>query len=330
MKFSLSDEQKAFAEAIDGLLTSADSVAANRAWAAGDHEPGLAIWGRLAELGLPALMVPEAAGGIGGSALDLVVAFEQLGRHATPGPWLETVAVAPALLAAAGADEVLEGIAEGERKVSLTFGALAPYAVDADVATDVYDLSDGELTLAAVGAARDSVDHARHLFETTAGDAVATLAPEAVQRAADLGALAAAASLVGAAERMLEITVEYLKQRKQFGRVIGEYQALKHMAADIKVGIDFARPLVLGAAVALDSDDADASRAVSAAKVFASDTAVLASRNALQLHGAIGYTMECDLSVWFLRSRALVSAWGTPHAHRTAVLDSLMAARKGN
>lgn len=327
MKFSLSDEQKAFAEAIDGLLTSADSVAANRAWAAGDHAPGLALWGRLAELGLPALLVPEAAGGIGGSALDLVVAFERLGHHAVPGPWIETVAVAPTLLVAAGQDEVLAGIAEGERKVSLTMGTHAAYAVDADIATDVYDLSDGTLSVAQVGVARTSVDHARHLFATTPGETVATLAPEVVAKAENLGALAAAAILVGAAERMLEETVEYLKQRKQFGRVIGEYQSLKHLAADVKVGIDFARPLVLGAAVALDSDDADATRAVSAAKVFASDTAVLASRNSLQLHGAIGYTMECDLSVWFLKARALVSAWGTPNAHRTIVLDSLMEGR---
>ncbi len=327
MKFSLSDEQKAFAEALDGLLTSADSVAANRAWAAGNHEPGLALWGRLAELGLPALTVPEAAGGIGGTALDVAVAFERLGYHATPGPYIETVAVAPTLLAAAGQDEVLEGIAEGERKVSLLAGSYATHVVDADIATDVYALEGSTLSLAQVGAARTSVDHARHLFEATPGDLVAEVSPEAAEKALNLGALAAAATLVGASMRMLETTVEYLKQRKQFGRVIGEYQSLKHLAADIKVGIDFARPLVRGAAVALDGDESDASRAVSAAKVFASDTAVLASKNSLQLHGAIGYTMECDLSVWFLKSRALVSAWGTPHAHRTRVLDSLMEGR---
>ncbi len=327
MKFSLSDEQQAFAEAIDGLLTSADSVAANRAWAAGDHAPGLKIAERLAELGLPALLVPEEVGGIGGSALDLAVAFEVLGRHAVAGPWIETVAVAPTLLAAAGQDEVLSGLAEGERRVSLTAGSFAPYALDADVATDVYDLSGETLSLGAVGEARDSVDHSRHLFVTTQGDEVATVAPEAAARALDLGSLAASAMLLGASEKMLEITVEYLKQRKQFGRVVGEYQALKHMAADIKVGVDFARPLVHGAAVALDAGDPDAARAVSAAKVFASDTAVLASRNALQLHGAIGYTMECDLSVWFLRARALVSAWGTPHFHRTRILNSVMEGR---
>ncbi len=327
MKFALSDEQKAFAEAIDGLLTSADSVAANRAWAAGDHEPGLTLWGRLAELGLPALLVPESAGGIEGTALDMVVAFERLGYHAVPGPWIETVALAPALLAAAGQDEVLAGIAEGERKISVQAGVFSPYAVDADVATDVYCLAGTTLSQAQVGEPRKSVDHARHLFVATAGDPVAEVAPEAVEKALNLASLAAAASIVGAAERMLELTVEYLGQRRQFGRVIGEYQSLKHMAADIKVALDFARPLVHGAAVALDSEDPDAGRAVSAAKVFASDAGVLASKNSLQLHGAIGYTMECDLSVWFLKTRALVGAWGTPAAHRSRVLASLMEGR---
>jgi len=328
MKFSLSDEQKAFAEAIDGLLTSADSVAANRAWAAGDHAPGLQIFERLAELGLPALLVPEEAGGIGGSALDLAVAFEVLGRHAAAGPWIETVAVAPTLLAAAGQDEVLAGLAEGERRISLSAGSHAVHAVDADVATDVYDLIGTTFSRATVGEARRSVDHSRHLFTTTPGELVAEIPEEAAEKALDLGSLAAAAMLLGASEKMLEVTVAYLKQRKQFGRVIGEYQALKHLAADIKVGVDFARPLVHGAAVALDAGDPDAARAVSAAKVFASDTAVLASRNSLQLHGAIGYTMECDLSVWFLRARALVSTWGTPHFHRTRVLDSLTAQKE--
>ena len=109
--------------------------------------------------------------------------------------------------------------------------------------------------------------------------------------------------------------------------MIGEYQSLKHLAADIRVALDFAQPLLLGAANELLTDSPAANRAVSAAKVAATDAALLAARSSLQLHGAIGYTLECDLSIWFLRARALAGCWGTPAAHRARVLESLMEGR---
>jgi alkylation response protein AidB-like acyl-CoA dehydrogenase len=112
--------------------------------------------------------------------------------------------------------------------------------------------------------------------------------------------------------------VAYAKQRRQFGREIGSYQAIKHALADVRIALDFARPLVLGAAVTGASD-----RDVSAAKVAAGDAAYLASRVALQVHGAIGYTREYDLSLWITKVRALVGAWGTPAFHRARVLEAL-------
>jgi alkylation response protein AidB-like acyl-CoA dehydrogenase len=115
--------------------------------------------------------------------------------------------------------------------------------------------------------------------------------------------------------------VEYVKQRKQFGREIGSYQALKHRLADVRIALDFVRPLVLGAALTFGTEAQ--ARDVSAAKVAASDAAYLAARTALQLHGAIGYTEEYDLSLWILKVRALVSAWGTTSFHRDRVLQSL-------
>ncbi|MGA8257587.1 MAG: acyl-CoA dehydrogenase family protein, partial [Nocardioides sp.] len=111
--------------------------------------------------------------------------------------------------------------------------------------------------------------------------------------------------------------VTYVKQRKQFGREIGSYQAIKHALADVRIALDFARPLVWGAA--LDPNRRD----VSAAKVAVSDAAYLASRTGLQVHGAIGYTEEFDLSVWITKIRALITAWGTPAFHRSVVLEEL-------
>ena len=115
----------------------------------------------------------------------------------------------------------------------------------------------------------------------------------------------------------MSAAVGYAKQRTQFGRVIGSYQAIKHKLADVHIAIDLARPLVYGAALSLQPRD------VSAAKVAASDAALLAARSSLQTHGAIGFTQEHDLSLLLLRVQALRPAWGTPEAHRRRVLEAL-------
>ena len=106
-----------------------------------------------------------------------------------------------------------------------------------------------------------------------------------------------------------------MKQRKQFGREIGSYQAIKHALADVRIALDFARPLVDGAALGAIT--------ASAAKVACADAAYLASRTGLQVHGAIGYTQEFDLSIWLTKVRALVTAWGTPAHHRARILEGL-------
>jgi alkylation response protein AidB-like acyl-CoA dehydrogenase len=122
---------------------------------------------------------------------------------------------------------------------------------------------------------------------------------------------------------MLDRSVEYAKQRSQFGRAIGSYQAIKHQLADVHIALELARPLVFGAALSLGAESPDTSRGVSAAKAAASDAALLSARTALQVHGAIGYTAENDLSHWLLRVQALHSAWGDPSLHRRRVLESL-------
>ena len=147
--------------------------------------------------------------------------------------------------------------------------------------------------------------------------------PADVARAYEFGALATAAQLVGAGQAMLDMTVDYAKQRTQFGRVIGGYQAIKHTLADVHIALDLARPLLYGAALALAEDSADTARDVSAAKAAAAGAALLSARASLQTHGAIGYTAEHDLSHWLLRVQALHSAWGDPTSHRRRVVEAL-------
>ena len=295
MRFELDSDQRAFAAALDDLLRGADTPTVVRAWGRGEHELGLALWKRLAGLGVTSLTLP----GSGATPVDLVVAFEALGRHAVPGPWIESAAYLPVALRADLSEEI----------ATVAVPPYVPYAVDADVATRVYL---GEHT-AARGAAVESVDPARRLFsvEPVQPGAEPSLQPAAFSAAV----LACSATLLGLGERMLGDSVEYAKQRTQFGRPIGANQAIKHALADVRIALDFARPLLHGAALG----DVPAA----AAKVSCSDAAMLSARTALQVHGAIGYTAEFDLSLWLLRTRALISAWGTPAFHRSRILAGL-------
>ena len=324
MRFALTEEQRGFAEVLDDLLTAADTTRAVRGWAQADHSPGLKLWQRLAELGVTGLLVPEDQGGLGADEVDLVVAFEALGRHAVPGPWVESAALLPALLPAARQDELLAGLAGGETLATVAMPGLVPHALDADVASATFQLDRrGVLRQATPGPLLSSVDPARRLFRLQPGPEVATVDQAAMARTCDTAFLACAAQLLGAGERLLGEAVGYAKQRRQFGRAVGEYQALKHALADVRVALDFARPLVYVAALSLRSGSPDASRDVSAAKVASGDAAYAAARTALQVHGAIGYTAEHDLGLWITKVRALVTAWGTPALHRSRILEAI-------
>ncbi len=321
MHFELTPEQRGFARSLDDLLAGADTPSVVRAWAGGDPGPGLKLWARLADLGVTGLLVPEAAGGLGATATDLVVAFEALGRHAVPGPWVEAVALLPRLLDGGDHHDLLTSVASGESLVSVATAPRTPYALDADVAARTFVLDGTGLREAVVGALHPSVDPARRLFDLAAGAVVATPGPDAVAAAEDLATLACSAQLLGLGERLLASAVAYVQQRTQFGRPVGSYQAVKHALADVRVGLDFARPLVHGAALAVGGDTG--ARDVSAAKVRAGSAAYRAARTALQVHGAIGYTAEYDLGLWILKARALVGAWGTATEHRARILSAL-------
>lgn len=317
MRFELDDQQRDFAASIDGALATADVPGAIRAWSTGDTAPGRKVWATLADLGVTALMVAEEFDGIGAHPVDLVVAVERLGRWGVPGPVAESIAVAPLLLAG---DERSASLASGELIATVAMPPLVPRALDADVAGLALLAADGQVHGADAGARHDSVDPSRHLFDATAtGEARAV----DTDRAFDFGVLATAAQLIGAGQAMLDGSVDYAKQRSQFGRVIGSYQAIKHALADVHIAVELARPLVYGAALSLADDSPDVARDVSAAKAAAADAALLAARTALQTHGAIGYTQEHDLSLLIMRVQALHSAWGDPTWHRRRVLEAL-------
>ncbi|TXL60840.1 acyl-CoA dehydrogenase family protein [Aeromicrobium terrae] len=330
MRFELTSDQRDFMSTLDGLIASSDPVAVNRAWSVGQTEPGFDLWKRIADMGVPALLVPESEGGLDASPVELACAFEVLGRHAVPGPWIESAAFLAVALDGKDRQEIVEGT-----MASLAVPPLVPYAVDAAEAQRRYVVVDGRLHRGEVKDVVTSIDASRRLarvepapdglMSARVHDDRAPMPKTGVERPLEgafvMAVLATSAELLGAAERVLDDSVTYVQQRTQFGRSIGSYQAIKHQLADVRIALDFARPLVYGAAVD------PTLRAVSAAKIQCAEAAHLAARVGLQVHGAIGYTAEYDLSRWLLRIRALISAWGTPAYHRETLLAELLDSR---
>ncbi|MEV5505612.1 acyl-CoA dehydrogenase family protein [Streptomyces orinoci] len=359
MRFSLDTEQREFGRTLARLLAASDAPAAARAWARGEYGPGRALCQRLGDAGVFALAVPEKHGGCGPLPVEIAVAFEELGHHAVPGPLVETVAAAILLGRLGGvgaAEEWLPRVSTGHALLSLAAPASDGYALDAETADAVVVAGETEVRLwrGACGAAGpepadgnaracgvaggqepldavigggpgagSSLDPVRRLSRPPRGGeplAHGPAARAAVEEATLWAAFATAAQALGVGQALLDRSVEYARQRRQFGVAIGSFQAVKHRLADVLIGLEFARPLVYGAAVALAAAPERAAADVAAAKVAAGEAGYAAARAALQVHGAIGYTAEYDLSLWIGRARALRCAWGTPGECRRRVL----------
>ncbi|MFJ7496075.1 acyl-CoA dehydrogenase family protein [Streptomyces sp. NPDC097727] len=333
MRFFLDVEQREFARSLDGMLAAAGTPGAARAWAAGDTAPGRALWSRLAEAGVFALAVPERHDGLGPLPVELAVAFTEVGRHAVPGPLVETVAGA-ALLGRLddlqGLDEDraaatwLPQIASGKAVVSLCMPTVTgPYALDPDTADAVLVVEGDTVRLAeTTGPVQPSADPVRRLARPLGGTFLARgpAVAAAAAHAAEVAALATAAQSLGLGRALLDRTVAYVEQRTQFGVAIGSFQTVKHRLADTLIALEFAQPLLHSAALALAEGADRSSVEVAAAKVTAGEAAYAAARAALQLHGAVGYTEELDLALWIRKARPLRDAWGAPAACRARVL----------
>ncbi len=323
MRFGFTADQRELAGAVREIL-AAELTAELRA--SGTETSGRRgqLWKALSEAGVFGLLVPEESGGLGLTELDSVLVLEELGRAAAPGPIAETAFVCAPVLDRAG-------LADGA--VAAVAAEAGGYLPDADVA-DVLILLDGDgaQVLDAGGelTRQPTVDPSRPLFSlpSASGQPIDAAAVAALR---DRAVLASAAQLVGASQHLLEAAVEYAKTRKQFGREIGSFQALKHQLADLMLAVEFARPLVYRAAYSLAQNAPTASRDVSAAKVNAAQAGEHAARTAIQIHGAIGYTDELDLQYWLKRVWWLVPYWGDAIHHRVrvaaAVIDQQPLAR---
>jgi alkylation response protein AidB-like acyl-CoA dehydrogenase len=351
MHFSFTDQQLEFRDAVRQVLakecTTEDVRVAYDAPVARTSR-----WATLADLGVTGLTVPEAHGGLGLGLVDLVPLIEEAGRVALPEPLGTTTGIAAPLLAdvagrgsdsASGARAafLLTGIAEGDVIAAVADNRWPDVPVagvdGADLLVlvaatpggpEVHALDGSKTTITPA----PSLDPTRRLgtpeWEPSADTLlVAGNAAQAViDRTADRAAVVTGAELLGLADAMVTMTAGYAKDRQQFGKPIGSFQAVKHLVAGAQVLLEFARPVVYGAAWALDQGSPDASRAASVAKAYASEAALEAARVSLQVHGAIGYTWECDLHLFLKRTWALAEAWGSAADHRARLLDSLLTA----
>jgi alkylation response protein AidB-like acyl-CoA dehydrogenase len=310
------------------------------------------LWRTLAgDVGCAALAVPEELGGAGASWREAAVVAEELGRAVAPVPFLGSAGIAAALLLALGERELLAGLASGELVVALAvpFGTISgdlPLTVElrdgrlsgtvrgvADAAAAHVLLVPAGDALYAVGSAADglarheivSLDMTRPLVDLALDGADARLLAQgpqvrdAVADALRVGAVLLASEQLGLAERCLDMTVEYLMVRRQFGRVLGSYQALKHRLADLWVLITQARAVARYAAECAATGSADLPVAAALAQAHCSVVVQQAAEECIQMHGGIGFTWEHPAHLFLKRAKSSAIALGTAERHRAAL-----------
>lgn len=334
MRFLPSDDQKVIAEAVrDMLAKECSSATLRESWGA---RPSPRIRDCLAEAGVFGLVVAEQYGGLGMDERDAFGVLIETGRAAVPGPIAETFAAVHVLQRAGNAhlaEMWLPKIAAGEATVTIGLGS-APLVESADAADLLILEHAGSLyAVPRVGisvASQESIDRNRRLFSLEWSPAAGTKLGEQgcaqllVTAMRDQLLFAVSAQLIGLSRQLLDLSVQHVAVRTQFGQPLGALQAVQHRLADVAVAVEFASPVVARAACSLTEGVASSTRDVAMAKVFASDAAERAAYSALQVHGALGYTREHDLHLYALRAWALALAHGNAQVHRARVADELL------
>ena len=326
MEFALSEEQQELAATVRSLLAKRGDARA----ATYDES----LWQTLCEqIGVAALGIPEAYDGAGFSLFESLVALEEIGRSLAPSPLLSSLVTSEALLA--GADEdakarLLPRIAMGE-VAAFAESADAANVLDGDLATVLVVATDDGLFEVDPEAAPEAAQRtwtptmdqtirlASVRVDTSAATKIADDATAALARARLVGATGVSALAAGCAGRALEMTVAYTKERVQFGRPIGSFQALKHRMADMLVEVEMSRSASWAASYAVSTRAEDAERLAHVAKSYCCDALAHIAGETVQLHGGIAITWEHDAQLVFKRAHALGQLYGAPHEHRALV-----------
>lgn len=351
MQWKLSEEQDAFRDTLRSWLEDTAGIDTVRAWLDAGDQAG--FWGALSGDAWSGVGVNEEIGGQGGGLVELALTAEELGRAVAPGAvWLATMLAVPALAAdAARVEHALTGGAAILMPSEQMPSAASPLSVDAegritgrvarvlggaDVRTYVVVVGrSGERELRVVDAGATGVEATPHQLldrsrsiADVALDGVASAPLDAdpdvvLGRVTDLAGLLVAADSLGATQRMLELAVDYSRQRHQFGVPIGSFQAVKHAAASIEVGVEAARSAIYYAAASVDAGHEDCGLHAAAVKAQVGSEGFQAADTALTMHGAIGYTWEHDLHLFYKRARLDAYLFGEAQVWNERIADRL-------
>lgn len=301
------------------------------------------LWKKMAEQGFMSVIYPESYGGLGSGNVELALLLEEMGRALLPGPYLSTVAAGAVVDACGTADQkqrYLAPLCQGDVRAAVAFmdGAKMSakggfldgekrFVADAAVADWIVVSVDSELFVVHSGLPglqiedMHGIDLTRKIYSVKFSHtpAFALGHPGEIGRAVDVITNAISAELVGGMQRVLDISVEYAKTRKQFGKPIGQFQAVQHQLADSYLETESGRSAVYYAALALDDRTHDATTAVSIAKMYTSDAARNVGNRGIQVQGGMGFTWENDAHLYYRRFKSDETAFGDAIHHRELI-----------
>jgi alkylation response protein AidB-like acyl-CoA dehydrogenase len=328
MNFDFTEDQHEIKKTARELLGSRSSLAKVREAAEGKAYDS-SLWAELVELGWPGIAIAEEHGGQGLGAVELAILSEELGYALAASPFLATVIAAEAIGAGGSPEQQatwLPGLASGE--ITGALGNASGLVPDADAAAVIVLVGDDGVARVVARADADvtpvdSIDPTRRATRVSAeGEVLGGDSAFAIDRAT----VPVAAELVGVSQRALEMTLAYVKDRKQFDTPVGAYQAVSHKCAQMLKDTEGARSATYFAAWAADADRAQLPEAASLAKAAASDGGRDVTASAIQAHGGIGFTWEADVHWFYKRAQVDAALLGGSGAHR-ARLANLLATR---
>ncbi|HWB67504.1 MAG TPA: acyl-CoA dehydrogenase family protein [Mycobacteriales bacterium] len=363
MDFDFSPDQNALREAVRDSLAGIFPPDVRQQMVASGATMPPELWRQIAELGWPGLLVPEEYGGLGLGLVDMTVVLEEMGKLPLPGPFFSSAVFATLAAVRLGATELLPGLVDGSRigAVALDEAGAAgdPLVGVRTVATDSDGgarldglkpvVADGQVADWVIVVARESGGGlGSYLVESPPATAVPNMDPtralarlpldgtpavrlgpagdqtELLRRVVDDATVMLCAELVGAAEAAFDLAVEYSKQRVQFGRPIGSFQAVKHIAADMLRDLTLARVGSHYAAWASDSDAPDRESAAAMAKSWVAEAAIAVTGSCIQVHGGVGFTWDCPAHLYYKRAKATDLVLGRQGYQRARVADLVL------
>ena len=357
MQFGLSESQQFLKDSARKFFAGECPSAEMRRLMETDTAYDAALWSKLTDQGYTGNIFPEVYGGVGLGEVELMLLMEEAGRALLPGPFFSTVVLAGSVLEAvstpAHKEKYLAPICRGEVRATVALveaGAswnprdVQLSAANGKLTGEKFFVSDAAIADFIIVVARNGVfvvdskapglkispmsamDLTRKLyvveFSNTPAEEIGPTTD--LPRALDIASAALAAELVGGMQRTLEITVEYAKTRKQFGKPIGMFQAVQHQCADMYLETESSRSAVYYAGWALEENSPDAATAVSIAKMYASDAGRTVGNRGIQIHGGMGFTWENDLHLYYRRAKASETAFGDATFHRERIASMVI------